>query len=40
MGNFLKTQNVFSCGEVSPNFYATDNIPALAKLENMDVLHL
>jgi len=38
MGSFLKTQNVFSCGEVAPDFYAIDNIHGVAKLENMDVL--
>lgn len=38
MGNFLSTQNMFSCGEVSPEFYATNNVRGLAKLENMDVL--
>ena len=38
MGNFLKTQNVFSCGEVSPEFYAINNNNGLSCLENMDVL--
>jgi hypothetical protein len=38
MGNFLSTQNVFSCGEVSPEFYATGKTHGLMKLENMDVL--
>jgi len=38
MGNFLKTQNIFSCGEVSPEFYAINNNNGLACLENMDVL--
>jgi len=38
MGNFLKTQNVFSCGEVSPEFYAQNDIHGVAKLENIDVL--
>ena len=38
MSNFLKTQNIFSCGEVSPEFYAQNNIHGVAKLENMDVL--
>ena len=38
MGNFLKTQNVFSYGEVSPEFYAINNNNGLACLENMDVL--
>ena len=32
MGNFLKTQNVFSSGEVSPEFYSTDNVHGVAKL--------
>ena len=39
MGNFLKTQNVFSYGEVAPEFYAINNINGVAILENMDVLH-
>lgn len=38
MGNFLQTQNIFSCGEVSPDFYAINNIHGVSKLENMDVL--
>ena len=38
MGNFISTQNVFSCGEVSPEFYATGKIHGLMKLENIDVL--
>ena len=38
MGNFLKTQNIFSDGEVAPEFYAINNIHGVAKLENMDVL--
>lgn len=38
MGNFFKTQSVFSCGEVSQEFYATNNVHGLTKLENMDVL--
>ncbi len=38
MGNFLKTQNSFSYGEVSPEFYAVNNIHGLSELENMDVL--
>ena len=38
MGNFLKTQNVFSFGEISPEFYAINNNNGLATLENMDVL--
>lgn len=38
MGNFLSTQNMFSCGEVSSEFYATNNLHGLTKLENMDIL--
>ena len=38
MGNFLKTQNVFSSGEVAPEFYAINSVHGVAKLENMDVL--
>ena len=38
MGNFLKTQNIFSFGEISPEFYAINNNNGLAHLENMDVL--
>lgn len=38
MGNFLKTQNAFSNGEISTEFYATDNSTGVSKLENMDVL--
>lgn len=38
MGNFLKTQNVFSSGEVAPEFYAINTVHGVAKLENMDVL--
>lgn len=38
MGDFLKTQNSFSYGEVSPEFYAVDNIDGLSELENIDVL--
>ena len=38
MGNFLKTQNIFSDGEVSEEFYAINNIHGLSRLENMDVL--
>lgn len=38
MGNFLKTQNTFSYGEVAPEFYAINNIHGLSGLENMDVL--
>ena len=38
MGDFIKTQNSFSYGEISPEFYAVDNIDGLSELENMDVL--
>ena len=38
MGNFLKTQNMFSFGEVAPEFYAANSINGLSVLENMDVL--
>lgn len=38
MGNFLKTQNSFSLGEISPEFYASHNANGLSELENMDVL--
>ncbi|MBR5904101.1 MAG: hypothetical protein IKZ49_01040 [Alphaproteobacteria bacterium] len=38
MGNFIKTQNVFSCGEISSEFYAINNSKGVSKLENMDVL--
>ena len=38
MGNFLQTQNTFSCGEVSPDFYAINNLHGVSKLENVDVL--
>ena len=38
MGNFLKTQSSFDYGEVSSEFYATDNINGLSCLENVDVL--
>lgn len=38
MANFIKTQNSFANGEVSPDFYARDDINGLSKLENMDVL--
>lgn len=38
MGNFLKTQNIFSNGEVSSDFYAINDINGLSCLENMDVL--
>lgn len=38
MGNFLKTQNIFSFGEVAPEFYAINNVHGVSKLENVDVL--
>lgn len=38
MGNFLKTQNSFACGEMSAEFYAINNQNGLSELENMDVL--
>lgn len=38
MGNFMHTQNTFSSGEVSPEFFARESINGLSKLENMDVL--
>ena len=38
MGIFLKTQNIFSSGEVAPEFYSINNVHGVAKLENMDVL--
>ena len=38
MGNFIKTQNIFSDGEVSEEFYAINNIHGVSRLENMDVL--
>lgn len=38
MGNFIKTQNSFSNGEVSPEFYATNTVSGVSQLENMDVL--
>lgn len=38
MANFLKTQNLFANGEVSPEFYSRDDINGLSCLENMDVL--
>ena len=38
MANFIKTQNSFADGEVSPEFFSRDNINGLSKLENMDVL--
>lgn len=38
MGNFIKTQYAFSSGEISPEFYAVNNIFGVSMLENMDVL--
>ncbi len=38
MGNFIKTQNSFASGEVSPEFLAREDINGLSRLENMDVL--
>lgn len=38
MGDFIKTQNSFADGEVSPEFFARDNLNGLSKLENMDVM--
>jgi len=38
MGDFLKTQNIFSSGEIAPEFYAVNNIHGVSALENMDVL--
>lgn len=38
MGNFIKTQNSFSSGEIAPEFYATDTVSGVSRLENMDVL--
>lgn len=38
MADFIKTQNSFADGEVSPDFFARDNLNGLSKLENMDVL--
>ena len=38
MGNFLKTQNVFSDGEIAPEFYSINNVHGVASLENVDVL--
>jgi hypothetical protein len=38
MGNFIHTQNSFASGEVSPEFFARENIGGLSRLENMDVL--
>ena len=38
MTDFIKTQNSFADGEVSPEFYARDNLNGLSYLENMDVI--
>ncbi len=38
MVDFIKTQNTFFNGEVSPEFFAHDNLAGLSRLENMDVL--
>lgn len=38
MPEFIKTQNSFSHGEVSREFYTHTNIKGLSRLENMDVL--
>ena len=38
MTDFIKTQNSFADGEVSPEFYACDNLNGLSYLENMDVI--
>lgn len=38
MVDFIKTQDSFARGEVSPEFFAHDDIAGLAKMENMDVL--
>ncbi len=38
MTNFIKTQNSFAHGEISPEFFAHDNINGLSVLENMDVI--
>ena len=38
MVDFIKTQNSFARGELSPEFFARDDIDGLAKLENMDVI--
>lgn len=37
MSDFIKTQNSFADGEVSPEFFARDNLNGLACLENMDI---
>jgi hypothetical protein len=38
MVNFIKTQTSFAHGEVSPNFFANDDMHGLARMENMDVI--
>ena len=38
MTDFIKTQNSFANGVVSPQFYTSDNIHGLSRLENMDVM--
>lgn len=38
MPDFIKTQNNFANGEVSPEFYSHDNLNGLMRLENMDVM--
>lgn len=38
MGNFIKTQMSFADGEISPQFFANDNVHGLAYMENMDVI--
>ncbi len=37
MTNFIKTQNSFVYGEISPEFFAHDDMCGLSVLENMDV---
>ncbi len=37
MPDFIKTQNSFAYGEISPEFFARDDIAGLSRLENMDV---
>lgn len=38
MADFITTQTSFANGEVSPEFYTSDSINGLSRLENMDVL--
>ncbi len=38
MSDFIKTQTSFADGEISPEFYANDNINGLSRLVNMDVM--